>query len=52
MMVRTGGPWDHKSYIKQMEKDAGRNPRYQSVGALEYKFDTWSNIILSREPNM
>ena len=44
VMVRTNGPWDHKSYIRNMEKEAGRHRLYQRVGEFEYKFDTWSNI--------
>ena len=43
-MVRTGGPWDHKKIILQMEQDAGRDPYFQQVGEWEYSFDTWSNI--------
>jgi len=42
--VRHGGPWDHKSRIRQREKDADRDLDWQQVGNWEYFYDTWSNI--------
>jgi RHS repeat-associated protein len=43
-LVRHGGPWDHKSIIREQEKAAGRDPDWQQVGDWKYSFDTWSNI--------